>query len=55
MDGGALADPNSALIGFFLNERLEARAAARRYSEYWMLLSPLPRSLSIPPTFSRNQ
>lgn len=57
MDGGDLADPNSAPIGFFffLNEGPEARAAARRYSEYWMLPPPLPLSLSIPPTFSRNQ
>lgn len=41
MNGGDLADPNSAPIGFLLNEGPEARAAARRFSEYWMLPPPL--------------
>lgn len=41
MDRGDLADPNSASIGFFLNEGPEARAAAKRYSEYWMLPPPI--------------
>lgn len=47
MDRGDLEEPNSApflffFSSFFLNEGPEERAAARHYSEYWMLPPPLP-------------